>query len=453
MSRKRITTIVCVCCILGLLAFSSALAASDFDWQKYSGTSIKLLLNKHPYTDALLAHLNEFTAKTGIKVTYDVFPEDEYFDKVTISLSSKSPEYSLFMTGAYQVWQYAPPGYMEDLRPYMESSEKTNPDWDQADIYENLLSSLAWNLKPGAPLGTPDAKQWALPWGFETNTLIYRKDIFDKHGLKPPKDLPALLDVCAKLQKLEPEMYPIAVRGTRSWATIHPGFLSCYNGYGAKDYDPFPKPAMNSPKAVEMTKLWMEMVKKYGPKAWTSYIWYEVGNDLGQGRACMIYDADILGYFQDQPGASKASGKLAWAPGPGAPGAKFAPNMWIWSLGMNSASKTKDAAWYFLQWATGKDFLLKAVRGKFSLVDPIRKSVWADAEFQKKLEDFTDYYKTFQEIIPTCKVYFTPQPLFFETTTEWAATLQEIYNGKDTKKALDELVNKLTRTLKRAGYR
>jgi multiple sugar transport system substrate-binding protein len=449
MTTKRIIIFSMICFLVSIFAVSSA---SAFDWKKHDGTSIKLLLNKHPYTNALLAHLGEFTEMTGINVTYDVFPEDEYFDKVTISLSSKSPEYSVFMTGAYQVWQYAPPGYMEDLGPYMKSAEKTNPDWDQADIYENLLSSLAWNLKPGSPLGTPDAKQWALPWGFETNTLIYRKDIFDKHGLKPPKDLPGLVELCAKLQKLEPEMYPIAVRGTRSWATIHPGFLSAYNGYGAKDYDPFPKPSMNSPKAVEMTTLWMEMVKKYGPKAWTSYIWYEVGNDLGQGRACMIYDADILGYFQNQPGASKVSGKLAWAPGPGASGAEPAPNMWIWSLGMNANSKTKDAAWYFLQWATGKDFLLKAVRGEFSLVDPIRKSVWADPEFKKKLEEFSGYYETFQTIIPNCKVYFTPQPMFFETTTEWAATLHEIYNGTAPQEALDVLSERLSKTLKRAGY-
>ena len=450
MTTKRIIILSMICFLVSIFAVSSA---SAFDWKKHDGTSIKLLLNKHPYTNALLAHLGEFTEMTGINVTYDVFPEDEYFDKVTISLSSKSPEYSVFMTGAYQVWQYAPPGYMEDLGPFMKSAEKTNPDWDQADIYENLLSSLAWNLKPGSPLGTPDAKQWALPWGFETNTLIYRKDIFDKHGLKPPKDLPGLVELCAKLQKLEPEMYPIAVRGTRSWATIHPGFLSAYNGYGAKDYDPFPKPSMNSPKAVEMTTLWMEMVKKYGPKAWTSYIWYEVGNDLGQGRACMIYDADILGYFQNQPGASKVSGKLAWAPGPGAPGAEPAPNMWIWSLGMNANSETKDAAWYFLQWATGKDFLLKAVRGEFSLVDPIRKSVWADPEFKKKLEEFSGYYETFQTIIPNCKVYFTPQPMFFETTTEWAATLHEIYNGTAPQEALDVLSERLSKTLKRACYK
>lgn len=428
-------------------------ASAAFDWKAHSGTEIKLLLNKHPYADALLAHLNEFTELTGITVTYDVFPEDEYFDKVTVSLSSKSPEYSVFMTGAYQVWQYAPPGFMEDLRPYMSDPEKTNPEWDEADIYENLLSSLAWSLKPGDPLGGEGAKQWALPWGFETNTLIYRKDIFDKHGLVPPKDLPELMELCKKLKELEPDMYPIAVRGTRSWATIHPGFLSCYNGYGLKDYDPFPKPAMNSPKAVEMTKLWVDMVKNYGPTAWTSYIWYEVGNDLGQGRACMIYDADILGYFQNQTGASPVSGKLAWAPGPGEPGAVPAPNMWIWSLSMNASSETKDAAWYLLQWATGKDFLLKAVRGNFSLVDPVRKSVWADPEFQKKLEDFTDYYKTFQTIIANCKVYFTPQPLFFETTTEWAATLHDIYNGKDAQQALDELVKRLESTLQRAGYK
>jgi multiple sugar transport system substrate-binding protein len=127
--------------------------------------------------------------------------------------------------------------------------------------------------------------------------------------------------------------------------------------------------------------------------------------------------------------------------------------MWIWSLGMNANSETKDAAWYFLQWTTGKDFLLKAVRGEFSLVDPVRKSVWADADFQKKLENFTDYYKTFQEIIPNCKVYFTPQPMFFETTTEWAATLHEIYNGKDPQEALDVLADRLSKTLKRAGYK
>lgn len=429
-----------------------ALPASAFNWKAHEGKRIKLLLNKHPYTDALLYYVVDFTVKTGIKVSFDVFHEEEYFHKVTETLSSESSEYSVFMTGAYQIWQYALQGHMENLRPYMENHGKTNPNWDQEDFFENLLEALSWNLKPGEPLGTPGAPQWALPWGFETNTLVYRKDIFAKHGLTPPNDLPELLEVCAKLKKLEPDMIPIVVRGTRSWATIHPGFLSSYVSYGARDYDPFPHPAMNSPRAVEMTRLWMEMIKKYGPPDWALYTWYDCGKALGNGRAVMMYDADNNGYNQNQTGASIAAGKLAWAPGPGAPGAPTSPNMWIWSLAMNAHSQEKDAAWYFLQWATGKDFLLQGVQGRFSLVDPVRKSIWEHPEFKIKLKGYTDYYTTFQEIIPNCRVYFTPQPLFFETTTEWAAALQEIYNGRETQEALNTLAENLKVLLKEAGY-
>ncbi|MCP3942639.1 MAG: extracellular solute-binding protein [Desulfobacteraceae bacterium] len=444
--------IICLGLSTSLMVAESVAAesvAAEFDWKKHQGTHIKILLNKHPYTDALIYHLNEFVMKTGIQVSFDTVLEDKYFDKVTATLLKKSPEYSVFMTGAYQIWQYAPQGHMEDLNPYIKDLRKTSIDWDVGDFFENIFSSLAWNLKPGFPLGTADAGQWAVPLGFETNTLIYRKDIFAKHDFVPPKDLPELVALCARLEKLEPTMIPIVTRGSRSWATIHPGFLSSFTGYGAKDYDPFPEPGMNSPKAVEMTQMWVDMLRDYGPKQWTSYLWYDVSKALGRGQAVMAYDADIIGYFQNQIGSSSVAGKLAWAPGPGAPGAEYTPNMWIWSMAMNAHSKTKDAAWYFLQWATSKELQLKGVRGRFSLVDPVRKSIWADPQFQIKLSAFADYSKTFHQIIPNCKIYFTPQPLFFETTTQWAGALQEIYHGKDAKVALDELVSKLKQRLKK----
>ena len=163
MTTKRIIILSMICFLVSIFAVSSA---SAFDWKTHDGTTIKLLLNKHPYTNALLAHLGEFTEKTGITVTYDVFPEDEYFDKVTISLSSKSPEYSIFMTGAYQVWQYAPPGYMEDLGPYMKSAEKTNPDWDQADIYQTFSHHWPGTSNPAHPWGTPKQNSGPYPGAF-----------------------------------------------------------------------------------------------------------------------------------------------------------------------------------------------------------------------------------------------------------------------------------------------
>lgn len=430
-------------------------SGGEFNWKAYAGEELKLLLNKHPYTDALLAELDKFTELTGIKVTYDIYPEDEYFDKVTIALSARTPEYDAFMTGAYQVWQYAPAGYMEDLRAYINDPSKTNPDYDFGDIYPNLSASDSWDLVPGHELGTGDAGQWAIPWGFETNALMYNMEVFEQAGItEPPQDIPALIEAGKKIQE-KTDKYGVAVRGTRSWATIHPGFLSAYIQYGAKDYvvdeDGSLTPAMNSPEAVQMTKDWVKMVKEVGPRAWTNYIWYEVGTDLGQEKAGMIYDADILGYFQNQPGASPAAGKIAWALPPGPPGGKNdRANIWIWSLSMNAASDNKDAAWYFLQWATGKDFQTTGAL-KYNLVDPVRKSIWDNPEFIDKLKTNEGYYETFKGIIENSKVYFTPQPLFFETTTEWAAALHEIYNGADAQKVLDDLVKRLDSELEAAG--
>ena len=63
-------------------AATQALAA-DFDWKKFQGTKLHLLLNKHPYADAMIADLDNFKGLTGMDVTYDIFPEDVYFDKVT----------------------------------------------------------------------------------------------------------------------------------------------------------------------------------------------------------------------------------------------------------------------------------------------------------------------------------------------------------------------------------
>jgi ABC-type glycerol-3-phosphate transport system substrate-binding protein len=81
----------------------------SFDWKRHDGTTIKALLNEHPYTTALLDQLETFSTLTGITVEYDTFPESNYFEKLTVDLQSGQPSYDVFMLGAYFVWQYGPP--------------------------------------------------------------------------------------------------------------------------------------------------------------------------------------------------------------------------------------------------------------------------------------------------------------------------------------------------------
>jgi len=241
------------------------------------------------------------------------------------------------------------------------------------------------------------------------------------------------------------------VRGSKNWATIHPGYMTMYSSAGCKDYDEKMHPQMNSDCAVQVTQKWIDMVRESGPQAWTTYTWFQAGSDFGAGKAAMLFDADILGFFQNVPGGSSIAGKVAWAPGPAGADGKVKTNMWIWSLAMNANSKHKEAAWYAIQWATAKDHLTHGAL-EYSVVDPVRKSVWDNPAFKKRLQDFTNYYDTFQSIIADTKIQFTPQPKFFETTTEWASTLQDIYAGKvQAKEGLDQLAAKLTTLLKQSG--
>ena len=118
--------------------------AADYDWQAQKGTAIKLLLNKHPYADAMIADIENFKKLTGIEISYDVFPEDVYFDKVTAALSSKSDQYDAFMTGAYMTWTYGPAGWVVDLNEYIKDPKKTNPNyaWDDVLPGSALLHGL-----------------------------------------------------------------------------------------------------------------------------------------------------------------------------------------------------------------------------------------------------------------------------------------------------------------------
>ena len=50
------------------------------------------------------------------------------------------------------------------------------------------------------------------------------------------------------------------------------------------------------------------------------------------------------------------------------------------------------------------------------------------------------------------KIYFTPQPLFFNLTTEWAASLQKmVANEVPVDDGLDQLATSVDRQLKQAG--
>ena len=68
-------------------------------------------------------------------------------------------------------------------------------------------------------------------------------------------------------------------------------------------------------------------------------------------------------------------------------------------------------------------------------------------------KSYPGYLEQFEASAPGSKIYFTPQPLFFEAvTTEWAATLQQMVAKEvPVDEGLDKLADSVDEQLKQAG--
>ena len=410
-----------------------------FDWKKASGTTINILQTPHPYQKSYQPLFKEFTELTGINVNADLVPEADYFTKLNTELAGGTGKHDAFMLGAYFIWQYGPAGWIEDLHPWLQNSSATGPDYDFEDIFDGLRTSTRWDFKTGDPLGT--GGQWAIPWGFENNVVAYNKKYFDQRGIKKlPDRFDDFIQLAVDLTDRSANRYGIATRGSKSWATIHPGFMTQYTREGAVDYKFNGSELiaeMDSAKAIEFTKKWIEMQHKAGPTSWTAYEYPNATGDLGDGKAMMVYDADSATYPKNKPGASAEAGNLAWYAGPAGPDGNYKTNLWTWSWAMNANSRNKLASWLFIQWATGKDSLNKAVEAG-SYADPVRKSVF-DTTFKRVAASQPGYLEAFETVIGSSKIQFTPQKKFFDTTKDWAVALQDIYGGEDAASRLRSL--------------
>ena len=429
-------------------ATQHSVATSEFNWKSQAGKSIKLLMVKHPFADTMIARLDKFTEDTGITVSVDTIPEEQFFDKLTTVFAGKSSEYDAYMVGSYMIWQYAPPGYMEPLDKYLNDPTLTPPDYDKEDILPFLLKDLRWDLVDGHPTGT--GSLYALPWGFHTSNIVYRKSILQECGVKPPRDLEELYQIGLKLKECKPDMITLVVRGTRSWATIHPSVMSWFTSYGGKDFevglDGKLTCALNkNPDAVAAHELWGKIIREIAQPNYSDYTWYDVANTFTQGKAVMFYDADIIGYFFRE--SSTFPDDWGLAPPPGKPGGKPTANEWIWAIGMNSQSKNKEATWLWMVWTTTKDYVLDAAVNGLT-VDPVRTSTWESQIWKDHIAAFTGYVETFMEIQPYTQVYYTPQTAFFEATTEWAAALQKIHAGVPAQESLDEACKRIDESLR-----
>lgn len=320
--------------------------------QDFAGQSIKIMMEPHPTSNALVELKSEFEEATGINVDIVIEPYDNMPEKIMLNFATKSNEWdAIHDDWVFHAFAYAKAGYLEPLNRFVEDA-KLSAGFDMDDLVPKPFVEDLW----------VDGNLYGVPVYSDSTFLMYRKDIFEKYGLKVPETMEEMIDVCKELKEgFErdgiTDIYPIILRGKRGIHMIWT-WSSYFVAYGGKYFDKDMKPAFNSPEGIDATKMYLSLFEYASPGA-PSYGWEENRIAFEQGKAAMTIDASVNAGFAEDPNTSTIAGKVGYAVMPKA--VQYGPNISPHALYISAFSDNKEATWLFLKWAINKETQAKAL--------------------------------------------------------------------------------------------
>ncbi|MFG1609448.1 ABC transporter substrate-binding protein [Actinoplanes sp. NPDC049265] len=442
---KRHSRLVAALMAVSTIASGCGGAGGGSDSTSGGGGTVRVLMVNNPQMKLLQELTPEFTRETGVKVAYTALPENDVRDKVNQEYSSQAGQYDVTSVSAFEVPIFAKNGWMTPLDGYVS----TTPDFDQADVFPAFTTGL------GA-----GGKLYGEPFYGESSFLMYRKDVFQERGLTMP-DHPTwdqVADLAAKVNKARPGMAGICLRGLAGWGQNLAPLNTVINTYGGQWFDADWTAKLNSPDVSAATRMYVNLLQTSGEPGAAETGVQECINIVLQSKAAMMYDAtSIAGLFE--AGDSPIKGKMGYVAAP-VDQTRNSGWLWTWAWGIPKSSRSADAAWKFISWASSKKFeqevgdrygWSKAPTGK-------RSSTYAQAGYTKAA---SAYYEQEQSALrnanpvqpgvspqPYTGVQFVGIPEFPDLGTQVS---QEIANAIAGKETVDQALAKAQRLAEPVG--
>jgi multiple sugar transport system substrate-binding protein len=371
MSKK--TTVVLIGVVL-CVGMASAAMAGSVNWMQSKGTEIRFLMNKHPFTSFIEPKVAEFEKMTGIKVNFEVFPEDQFRNKRMIELNAGGTVDGYMIMPGQAKLHYWKAGWLKPLDAYIADPALTEADWDIKDFFAGPMKG-----------SSIDGKQIGVVINAEASLLSYRKDLFDRFKIKVPETMQELEQAAKFFTGKEVDgkkMVGITLRGKGAAATSQ--WVDFLYSFGGSWTNAQGKSNLASPESIAAFKFYGDLLRNYGPQGGTMLHWAESTSIFMEGKAAMIFDANVFKSLYENPKESKVAGKVGYTTIPAGPAGKL-PHVSNWSLAISGTStpERQKAAWLFIQWATNKENELGAL---LAGVPAGRSSAWNSAEYKSKDE-------------------------------------------------------------------
>ncbi|WLQ35197.1 extracellular solute-binding protein [Streptomyces castrisilvae] len=250
---------------------SKASVPCDIDRPKQQVTVNILAYNSSatdPFTNAVTGNCRADTLKINHPAT-DLTGQKQ---RAVQSMSGKSASYDLVEQFGTVFPLYADRGWTVPLDDLIAANSDR---YDLRDIDPKLMATHQYK-----------GKQYGLPTYWSVNHLVYRKDIFDKLGLKPPTTFAELRATGKKIEESGLVKYPLAVPMAPE-NDIQGLFGQAIRSLGGEYFEKDkPVPTLNTPAGVKAVNEIRSLMPLMSPQA-LSFSSPEVTTQLQTGQAAM----------------------------------------------------------------------------------------------------------------------------------------------------------------------
>ncbi|HET7314760.1 sugar ABC transporter substrate-binding protein [Salinisphaera sp.] len=384
-----------------------------------------------------------------IELNWNVMPENELRQKVTVDIATNAGSYDVVTLGALEAPLWAKNGW---IKPF-DSLPKS---YDVEDVIKPVRKALSYK-----------GELYALPFYAESSFTYYRKDLFKKAGIEMPEH-PTWKQISSYAKKLDDPsnaVNGICLRGMPGWGENMALFDTMVNTFGGRWFDMEWKPKLTSEGWHNALSTYLNLLNNYGPSGSTSNGFVEVENLFANGHCAMWVDATSgAGYISD-PSTSKVAEDVGFVWAPVAKTKHGSHWLWSWALAIPKSTRNTDAARKFIEWATSKEYIeLVGKKNGWVTVPPgtrystyknphYKKAAGAYADLTMKAINQADPNNPTAKPVPYTGVQFVAIPQFQALGTSVGQNVAAALAGRmSVDEALEKSQQSVKATMAQSGY-
>jgi multiple sugar transport system substrate-binding protein len=320
-----------------------ALGQSKFDWGRFKGQKIDVLLVKNPRSELMQAAEKQFTELTGITVSSEQVPEQQQRQKAMIEFSSGKPTFDVAHLSMHVQKRLSEKGnWLEDLRPMLADGSMTTLDLEFNDFGKAGLDFCT----------AADGKQNAIPTFVDYWILYYNKELFEQKGIAYPTSMDEIFTAAQKLTD--------PAKGIAGFVFARPEERQCAGldelaaGPGRGTVSKDGKLLTDTPEAIWAAEQIQAASTASSRRRARSASTGTNARQLRHRSRRHVARRHRLCHARSRTRAkSKVVGKVGYGVVPKGPKAQHSA-IFGDGLGISRSSARKGAAWYYIQYITNK---------------------------------------------------------------------------------------------------